>query len=218
MAIKRRVKRRVNVKGQETPAERIQRTAVRFVMDNSHYDTILRLIRAGTPNSKIAEWAIMRGYADLNQKTFVGYLQYFRKAQPNLCRPQIPVSEDNEDMEVRLNTLGYDHLFDGNAIVLDEELEILRLIKLQQARLGIGFKNERAIGVILSDNRREVEELRNLLMDLAKLRGLVGTSMNVNFSHHPETVKDDLKGIQQDEKQRNTIATLVTDLIGVVRA
>ena len=218
MAIKRRVKRRVTVKGQETPAERQMRTAVRVIMDNVHYETILKLVRAGTPNTKIAEWAIMRGYADVNQKTFVGYLQYFRKAQPNLCKPQIPADEDDDDMEVRLNGLGYDHLFDGNKIVLDEELEMLRLIKLQQARLGISFKNERQMGIVLADNRREVEELRNLIMDLAKLRGLVGNNMSVSFLNHPESVKDDLKGIQQDEKQRNTIASLVTDLIGTVRA
>lgn len=200
-------KRKVTIPGQETPAQRQMRTAVRVIQDSPHYNTVLRQIRAGTPNSKIAEWAISRGFFDMNQKTLVGYLQYFRKAQPGLCKPQAPADQ----------TLGgYDHLFDGNAVMVDEETELLRLIQLQKARLGIGFNNERNINMVLRDNRREVEELRNLLMDLAKLRGLVSSSMDVNVKGYGNSVAEDLKGIKQDEQQRAMISTLMTDLQSVV--
>jgi hypothetical protein len=97
-------------------------------------------------------------------------------------------------------------------IVIDEETELLKLISLQKARLGIGFNNERHINMLMQSNRREVEELRNLLVDLAKLRGLMGNSMDVNIKHYNPNVVDDLKGIQQDEQQRGMIATLVSDL------
>ncbi len=66
--------------------------------------------------------------------------------------------------------------------------------------------------MIMQSNRREVEELRNLIVDLAKLRGHIKTGGNINISYG-ETVRDDLKAIQQDESQRNTIAMLVSDLV-----
>lgn len=202
---RKRIKRRINVAGQESPAERQSRTAVRFIMDNRYYPMILKAIRDGTPNSKIAEFGIARGWFDVNQKTVVSYLQYFRKAQPGVCRPQ-PNGE---------NEFGFSDLFDGNSIIIDEETELLRLIKLQQARLGIAFRNEREIGMLMQSNRREVEELRNLLIDLAKLRGLIGNTLDVNVNGYNQTVREDLKGIQQDEAQRGVIAMLVQDLVGV---
>lgn len=203
MAKRKRIKRNLKVAGVETPSDRAARTATRFIMDNYAYPMILQSIRQGTPNSKIAEWAITRGYVDVNQKTMVGYLQYFRKQQPGLCKPQ------EGDMP------GYDHHFDGNAAVLDEETELLKLINLQKARLGIAFDNERQVTMLISSNRREVEELRNLIMDLAKLRGLVGNSMDVSIHGYSDTVRDDLKSIKQDEGMRNTVATLVADLAAV---
>lgn len=207
---RRRVKRRVKVPGVETPAERQSRTAVAYVLNNPYYDLILKAIRAGNPNSKIAEWGISRGYFDVNQKTAVGYLQYFRKAQPALCKP-LPASQLGATA-----SLDYlDNLFDGSSAIVDEETELLRLINLQKARLGIAFHNERQVNVLISSNRKEVEELRELLMALAKLRGLVGSTMDVNLHNYSDTVKDDLKGIQQDEGQRNVIATLVADLASV---
>jgi hypothetical protein len=174
-------------------------------MDNPYYSLILRAIRDGTPNSKIAEFGISRGWFDVNQKTVVSYLQYFRKAQPGICRPQT-----NTDGE-----FGFSDLFDGNSIIVDEETELLRLIKLQQARLGIAFRNERELGMLLQSNRREVEELRNLIIDLAKLRGVIGNTLDVNVNGYSQTVKEDLKGIQQDEQSRGVIAMLVQDLVGV---
>jgi hypothetical protein len=164
---------------------------------------ILKAIRQGTPNSKIAEFCIARGIFDVNQKTATGYLQYFRKMQPGLCRPQAPTGDDMP---------GIDHLFDGNSLILDEETEILRLIAFQKARLGIAFQNEREINVLMQSHKKEVEELRELILALAKLRGKLGNTMDINFNGYSETVKDDLKGIQQDEGQRNTIAALVADL------
>lgn len=207
---RKRVKRKVKVAGIETPAERQTRTAVAFIMNSPYYGLVLKAIRSGTPNTKIAEWAIARGYFDVNQKTAVGYLQYFRKAQPALCKP-LPASELGDAA-----SLDYlDNLFDGGSMLVDEETELLRLINLQKARLGIAFHNERQVNVLISSNRREVEELRELLMALAKLRGLVGNTMDVNLHNYSDTVKDDLKGIQQDEGQRNVIATLVADLASV---
>lgn len=201
---RKRPTRHINT-GKETAGERAARTAVQYIMGNPHYNMILKAIRAGTPNSKIAEFCISRGVFDVNQKTAVGYLQYFRKMQPGLCRPQAP--SDDEAM-----TAGYDHLFDGNTLILDEETEILKMIALQKARLGIAFKNEREIGVLMQSHRKEFEELRELILALAKLRGKLGNSLDVNLHGYSDTVKDDLKGIQQDEGQRNTIAALVADL------
>jgi hypothetical protein len=204
--------RNIKVVGQESPTERQARTAVRYIMDNNYYNLILKAIRDGVPNQKIAEAGIGRGWFDQTQKTVVSYLQYFRKHQPGLCRPQ----PKGDDMNNPAN-LGFDDLFDGNATILDEEVELLRLIKLQQARLGIGFRNERNIGALLASNRREVQELRNLIMDLAKLRGVVTDNMNVNMIGYNPNVVEDLKGIQQEEGQRNVIAALVKDLVGLGR-
>ena len=207
---RRKVKRNIHIAGTETAGERQQRTAVRFIMDNRFYPSILTAIRAGTPNSKIAEAGILRGWFNVNQKTVVSYLQYFRSAQPNLCKPIR--RGDDEDGGGELNI---DNIFDGNVGIVDEETELIRLINLQKARLGIAFRNERQINILMASNRREVEELRNLIVDLAKLRGLMGNSMEVNINGYNSTVKDDLKNIQQDEQQRNMIATLVHDLVGV---
>lgn len=212
MAIKKRVvraKRNIRIAGQETQGERQARTAVRFIMDNPYYKFILQAIREGTPNSRIAEVGIQRGWFEVNQKTVVTYLQYFRKKQPGLCRPQPHLESENAPM-------GFSDLFDGNMSIVDEEVELVRLIKLQQARLGIAFRNEREIGVLLSSNRREVSELRELIMELARLRGLSSSSnVNVNMLGYTQSVKEDLKGIQQDEQNRNMIATLVHELVGV---
>lgn len=204
MAPRKRLQRHIKIKGSESASERAARTAARYIMDNPAYPLILKAIRSGTPNSQIAEWAITRGYADVNQKTLVGYLQYFRKQQPGLCRPQ--PDPDREGYE------GYDHLFDGNSIVADEETELLKLIELQKARIGISFTNERNLAMLMRDNTKDVAELRELLMSLAKLRGLVGNSMNVNLHGYGDTVRDDLKSIQHDESQRNVIATLIADM------
>jgi hypothetical protein len=205
--VKRKV-RHVHIPGRETASERQMRTAVQFIMQNPYYTQILKAIRQGVPNSKIAEHFIDRGAFDVNQKTAVGYLQYFRKAQPGLCRPQ--VIDENSRAATPNDYL--DRIFDGNMVIMDEETELLRLIAIQKARLGMGFANEREIQVLMESNRKEVEELRNLIMDLAKLRGLVGNKMDVNLHGYSDNVRDDLKGIQQDEGQRNLIATLVADL------
>lgn len=214
------VKRRIKVPKSESASERQQRTAVRFIQDNRYYALILKAIRSGTPNSRIAEHGIARGWFDgQNQKTVVSYLQYFRKAKPGLCRP-VEEETGRDGEEQRAPSIDYlDSVFDGAASIVDEETELIRLIKLQKARLGIAFNNERQMNILMNSNRREVEELRNLIVDLAKLRGLISSNsgVNVNLIGYSETVKEDLKGIQQDEQQRNMIATLVHDLVGVVR-
>lgn len=206
---RKRIKRHVKIPGQETAAERQTRTAVQYIMGNPHYETILKAIRSGVPNSKIAEHFVTNGVFDVTQKTAVGYLQYFRRAQPRLCKPLPPSDEQSAGTDY------LDRVFDGAQIIIDEETELLRAIALQKARLGIAFSNERHMDVIMNSNRKEVEELRNLLMDLAKLRGKVGNSMDLNIHGYSDNVKDDLKGIKQDEGQRNIIATLVTDLAKV---
>ena len=210
MSVKKRPKRHIRIAGQETAGERQARTAVRYIMDNKFYSIILQAIRDGTPNTRIAETGIARGWFDVNQKTVVSYLQYFRKHQPGLCAAQPHVDSENAPF-------GFSDLFDGNMSIVDEETELVRLIKLQQARLGIAFRNERQIGVLMASNRREVTELRELIMELARLRGLVSTSkMDVNVLGYSQNVKEDLKGIQQDESQRSVVATLVQDLVGVI--
>jgi len=201
----KKIKRSIKVAGQETAAERTARTAVRNIMDNRHYSAILQAIREGVPNSKIAEVGIRRGWFDINQKTAVSYLQYFRKQQPGLCKPAAKAEGE----------FGYDDLFDGNSTIVDEELELVRLIKLQQARLGIQFRNERELNVLLDNGRREVRELRELIMDLAKLRGVVSDKVDLSVTGYSNSVKEDLQGIQQDEQTRSVIATLVQDLVGV---
>jgi hypothetical protein len=206
---RKRTVRKLTVKGQETASERQARTATRYILDNKHYDTILNMMRSGLPNTKVAEWAIGSGAFDCNQKTAVGYLQYFRRTNPDMCKP---VLSHEDAASIPTTGFGYDNLFDVYATVIDEETELVRLIKLQQARLGIGFGNERNINMTMQQNRREVEELRNLLMDLAKLRGKHGGSMDINVRNYNSGVVDDLKNIAQDEGQRNTIATLVSDL------
>lgn len=203
-----RRKRHTKIPGQETPAERQARTAVAYITRNPEYQAILRAIRSGVENSKIAEHFIARGVFDVNQRTAVGYLQYFRKTQPALCRPQAPTEVDEQGRIMP----GIDHLFEGANIIIDEETELLRAIALQKARLGMAFESEREISMLMRDTRKEVEELRNLLMDLAKLRGLVGNTLDVNLHGYSESVKDDLKGIKQDENQRSVITSLVADL------
>lgn len=203
---KRPSTRRLKIKGQETAAERQARTAVRFIMDNPHYKHLMAIIRSGTPNTKIAEWAISRGIFDVNQKTAVAYLQYFKKRHPELCRPKVLEEDENDQISY------LDRVFNGALQVVDEETELLRLIALQKARLGIAFQNERQINILMQSNRREVEELRNLIIDLAKLRGHIKTGGDINISYG-DTIRDDLKSIQQDEQQRTVIATLVKDLV-----
>ena len=211
MAVKRikKLKRNIRIAGQETAGERQARTAVRYIMDNRYYSFILQAMRDGTPNSRIAEIGLQRGWFDQNQKTVVAYLQYFRRHQPGLCKPQPHFDTENAPM-------GFSDLFDGNSSIVDEEIELVRLIKLQQARLGIAFRHERTIGLLMQSNRRVVTELRELIMELARLRGLVSTSkMDVNVLGYNQNVKEDLKSIQHDEQQRTVLATLVQDLVRV---
>lgn len=200
----RRVKRKIRSRLPATDQQRSTRTAVRFIMDNHHYNDILAAIRSGTPDSAIAEHFIARGIFDVNQKTAVGYLRHFRKAQQVLCTPR----------EGRL--AGYDHLFSGTGSVADPETELVRLIQLQKSRLGISFDNERSVNLLMAGGRREVQELRELIMELARLRGIVGKTMDINFTNYGEGVRADLKGIQQDEGQRDTIATMMAELAKTV--
>lgn len=204
----KRPSRQIRVAGQETSAERQARTAVRYIMDNRYYNFILKAIRDGVPNARIAETGIARGWFDQNQKTVVSYLQYFRKHQPGLCKPHPHTDLENAPY-------GYSDLFDANEAILDEETELVRLIKLQQARVGIAFRNERQLNMLLQSNRKEVSELRELIMELARLRGAVKSSVDVNVLGYTQSVKEDLKSIQQDEQQRAVIATLVQDLVGL---
>ena len=207
--IKRPV-RNIKIAGQETAGERQARTAIRYIMDSPYQRFILKAIRDGVPNQRIAETGIARGWFDQNQKTVVSYLQYFRKHQPGMCKPQL-----KGDDTLNPDNLGYEDIFDPNSTIIDEETELVRLIKLQQARLGIAFRNERSIGILISSNRREVTELRELIMELARLRGTVSSSMEVNLTGYSQSVKEDLKGVQQDEHNRAIIATLVQDLVQV---
>jgi hypothetical protein len=98
---------------------------------------------------------------------------------------------------------------------MDEETELLRLVALQKARIGINFNNERQVGALLATGGKEVEQLRELLIALAKLRGRMNGAMDVNLHGYSESVKEDLRGIKQDEQQRNTLAMLVSNLVEV---
>jgi beta-xylosidase len=205
----RKLKRTIELKSTkeaETATERQRRTAVRFITNNPYYSVILKMLQAGHPNQRIAEWGIHRNIFDANHKTVIGYLQYFRKSHPELCRPR-PKDEDENDL---------DKLFEGHILIADEETELLRLIALQKARLGIGYMNEKRMNMLLRDNRKEVTELRELIMELARLRGLVKDSFNVNVNYG-DTVKQDLATIKQDEQNRNVIANLVADFVSVVQ-
>lgn len=197
-----KIRRKSDEETAESAAERQTRTAVAYIMRNVHRESILTAIRNGASNAAIADWAINKQIVDVTHKTFVGYLQYFRRAQPAMCKPQ-------EDP----NMVGYDHLFNGNTQVVDPENELLKLIALQKARIGLGFNNERNINVLMQANRKEVEELRNLLMELAKLRGQIsGAGVDVSILNYAPGVNEDLRSIKQDEQQRDTIAALVADL------
>lgn len=204
----RKIKRTISLvkpKDDETATERQSRTAVRFITNNPYYSVILKMLQAGHPNQQIADWGIKRNIFDVNHKTVVGYLQYFRKAHPELCRPR--PSDEETDL---------DKLFEGHILIADEETELLRLIALQKARLGIGYMNEKRMNMLLRDNRKEVAELRELIMELARLRGIVKDTFSVNVNYG-DTVKQDLASIRQDEQNRSVIANLVSDFVSVVQ-
>lgn len=205
----RKIKRNISLstdKAQETAAERQSRVAVRFITNNPYYSVILKMLQAGHPNQQIADWGIKRNVFDVNHKTVIGYLQYFRKAHPDLCKPR-PRDEEESDL---------DKLFEGHILIADEETELLRLIALQKARLGLGYMNEKRMNMLLRDNRKEVAELRELIMELARLRGIVKDTFTVNMNYG-DTVKQDLAAIKQDEQARSVIANLVSDFVSVAQ-
>ena len=216
--VRKRIKQRqAKFVGQkETAGDRAKRTAVKFIRDHSEFPMMLCALREGQPPKSIAEHLIDRGLVAINMKTMIGYLQYFRKANPVLCRPQALTPQlNNEGNYIEGSLPGYDHLFDGHAAIVDEETEILRLIQLQKSRLGLGYQSERNMGLLMQHTVKDVQALGDLLEKLAKLRGKVGSRVDMNVHHYDERVKGDLKAIEQDENQREMLANMVAELQGV---
>ena len=205
-------KRVLKLPGVETASERQARTAVSVITQSPFYSVILKMIRQGTPNTTIAAHCVTRGYLQVNQKTAVSYLQYFRAKNPSICAPVVKDDITAED--------NLDNLFDAAGIALDEETELLRLISVQKARLGINYKNERNLGALLDSGSKDVKELRELLEALARLRGKLssgGASLDVNVhSGYQEAVRGDLQGLTQDENTRNMLSSMVGDLVQAV--
>lgn len=195
--------RRLKLKGQDkdSSAFRTAKAANNYIKEHAHYKHILAAIREGTSNTDIAEFMIARGLTNVNQKTMITYLQYFRRLNVALCAP---VAGDLSE---------YDTLFDGAAITPTAEVELMKLIRLQKTRVAIDFGNERGINKLFSSTNKEITVLRELIMDLAKLRGVIATKGMEGVEGYSEDVKNDLKGLIQEENQRKALANMVGELV-----
>lgn len=217
--MKRLVKRRLKIKGQPEPESataRASKQAVRFMENHPYLPVILQAIRAGTPNRTIAEFCIDRGYFDVNVKTAIGYLQYFRKAKPDLCKPPQGIQAIGPD---GLPVWSYDGLFDGNAVVLDAATEMLKLINLQKMRVSIDFNTERGMQKLFSSNAKEIQVLRELMETYATITGQMGKASGQNaLTGYDDSIKSDLQGLHHEERQRSVLSSVVRQLQDAVNA
>lgn len=188
-------------------SERQTLVATNFVMNHSHYPTIIAMMRMGTSNADITDFFLNRGDFTINRKTAVAYLSMFRKSHPELCKP---VAQERED-----GIVSYDHLFDGNAALITADVELAKLIALQKNRVSIDFKTERGIGKLFSTTHKEVQILGNLLEQYAKIKGLqTGGHSGVGVSAPAEEdVKDGLQNIKHDEEKRAALSNALYNLI-----
>ncbi len=210
------IRRRLRIHGQARPesaTERAAKIAVKYIQHSPYYSYILQMIREGTSNKDLAEWGIEHGWFDVNMKTVISYLQYFKRQSPTLIRPVTPEYETGSEIK------GYDYLFDGNAAAMSIETELLKLIKLQKARHAIDFHSERSIGKLFNTSNKEVQVLAELMMHYAKLKGMTGADMNVQVSgHYDENVRSDLQGIHHEERQRAVLTAVAAKLAEQISA
>lgn len=209
----RPIKRRLRIKGQpeaESASVRAAKQAVRYVESNRYLPVILTAIRSGTPNATIADFCIERGYFNVNYKTAISYLQYFRKAKPDLCKPPVGLQSLGPDGQPMWS---YDGLFDGNAVILDTATELRKLIEVQKMRVSIDFNTERGMQKLFNTNSKEVQVLRELLETYATVTGQIGkNTASHGVQHYDDSVKADLQGLQIEERQRAVLSSVVQQL------
>lgn len=197
-----------------TAAQRQMITAVNYITEHPQYPNIIAAIRMGTSNGDIADHFLEKGHFNIARKTALLYLSAFRRAKPQLCKPR-----DIEEGENPNNLKDYDHIFDGNALALTEETELLKLIQLQKSRVSIDFEAERRIGKLFSTTQKEIQVLGELVEKLAKVRGTIKpASQNINnFNLSDDEVRDGIAAIRADEAQRKVIQNTVNDIMQKVR-
>jgi hypothetical protein len=188
-----------------TASEKFDHYAVSYISRHSQYPHVLGAIRLGTGNSDIADHFINRGhFTDISRKTLVNYLSAFRRNKPELCKPT----------DGSTTLMDYDHLFDGNALSMTEEVELLKLIALQKSRIAIDFQAERNIGKLFNTTAKEVQVLGELVERLAKIKGTIKPASATGASvNDDESVRAGIDAIRQDEAQRQVIRSAVNDIM-----
>lgn len=207
------IRRQLAIKGQEKPesaSDRAARQAIKYIENHPQFRFILQSMQEGTTNADLAHYCCSRGLFDVNEKTAIAYFQYFRKHKPEAVRPVAPQAVNADSL------MGYDHLLSGLNTVSAED-ELIKLIKVQKARIAINFAGERTINLLMSSTNKEVIALKDMLMDLAKLRGL-GTNVNVSFGMYDENVRADLQELKHEEQQRSVLTSVVGELVKTTNA
>jgi hypothetical protein len=148
-----------------------------------------------------------QGWLNVQEKTFVQYIQAFKRTYPDM------IGTETDDMHLN-------HYVDPRQPSLDEEVQLEQLIRMQKVRIGIGMKFEKSTSIVNQHLHKDINTTIELVKTLAQMRGkMAGAGRPSAEAHHPMTneAKEALRKSEQSEIQTERLAGLFSKFSTLVR-
>lgn len=181
-------------------AAELDSISVRHITSHPDYDLIMASMREGIPVAQIARHFALEQKINVGEKTFATYLYVFRRIERARIN-DFPLDAKTMDKHVR-----------GDQVELDVDREMDRVIRFQKLRIGIGFENEKQLGMPLEVVGKDVRVLGQLIELKAKRKGILPTGAGRPVTVD-KNIQDKLTGIKRDEEDHQGLHRLTSELV-----
>jgi hypothetical protein len=215
--LQRRLRLR-NVRSNLHTAPSSSKSDVTHTVEQSHARQILNLppaqrgmiidaLKEGSTVRAIADFFADQGWLTVTEKSFIQYINAFRRVYPELLR------DNNKQRTLELTV-------DPRQPQLEEEVVIEQLLRFQKRRLAIGHEFEDRTGFLNKDLHRDVQATAALVETLATLRGrLKGEAGRPRKDAVPMSAEagDALRKADNSEQAQDRLVSLTASLIPLLK-
>jgi hypothetical protein len=181
-------------------------------LPKAQLDILRNALIEGSRPVAIAAYFGDQGWLTVQEKTFVQYIQAFKRTYPEMLSGVDPMSEDGKaDLNNHVNP---------RQPSLDEEVVLEQLIRTQKSRVAIGLAFEKQTSIVSQHLHKDINTTLELVKTLAQMRGkMAGAGRPSAEAHHPMTneAKEALRKSEQSEQQSERLATLFSKFTTLVR-
>lgn len=175
--------------------------AVRHIASHPEYTMIIESLRQGVSVPEIARYLAGEQQLTVTEKSFCMYLYIFRKREAALIRNH-PEASNAIDQWVR-----------GDQPGLDTDRELDRAVRFQKIRVGLGHKQELAIGMPMKIVNEDVKVLGQLIELKVKREGVKKLTQVASNIPLEKNVEATLKEVQRDQEDHTSLYKMAADLM-----